>query len=386
MKRKTLISAALAAVLLSGCAGSNTGAQNPPSASAPSSAPSSYANSCIDCGFDTVFSLRVYDVSEDAFKSSYQEAADLFTYYNNLFDIYNNYDGLNNLKTINDNAGIAPVKVDPVVIELLNKAKEFYDLSGGEFDITQGALLNVWHNYREEGMTANQNGGYGKVPSESELKEAAAHHGWDAIQIDEENSTVFITDPTISLDVGGIAKGFATEKIAARLAEDGTATAAVNAGGNVRTIGTKTDGTPWRIGIQNPSGSGSLFVIDANTDGSFVTSGDYERAYTADDGVTYSHIIDPKTLFPAVYYHSVSIITKDSGTADCLSTTLFTMNYDEGVQLISDYKKAHPDEPLEVVWIMDKDKAPDDAEYTQNLGDYTVVYTSGLEGAINWIE
>lgn len=385
MKTKTLISAALAAVLLTGCAGGST-QSTASAATASAQAQSSYANSCLDCGFDTVFSLRVYDVSQDEFNTSYQEAADLFTYYNKLFDIYNNYDGLNNLKTINDNAGIAPVKVDPVVIELLQKAKEFYDLSGGEFDITQGSLLNVWHKYREEGMTANENGSYGKVPPESELKEAATHHGWDAVEIDEENSTVYITDPDVSLDVGGIAKGFATEKIAAKLAEDGTKTAAVNAGGNVRTLGIKSDGTPWRIGIQNPSGSGSLFVIDSNTAGSFVTSGDYERAYTADDGVTYSHIIDPKNLFPATYYHSVSIITRDSGTADCLSTTLFTMDYDEGVQLINDYKAAHPDETLEVVWIMDKDKAPDDAEYKKDVGSYTVVYTAGLDGAINWIE
>lgn len=385
MKTKTLISAALAAVLLTGCAGGST-QSTASAATASAQAQSSYANSCLDCGFDTVFSLRVYDVSQDEFNTSYQEAADLFTYYNNLFDIYNNYDGLNNLKTINDNAGIAPVKVDPVVIELLQKAKEFYDLSGGEFDITQGSLLSVWHKYREEGMTANENGSYGKVPPESELQEAATHHGWDAVEIDEENSTVYITDPDVSLDVGGIAKGFATEKIAAKLAEDGTKTAAVNAGGNVRTLGIKSDGTPWRIGIQNPSGSGSLFVIDSNTAGSFVTSGDYERAYTADDGVTYSHIIDPKNLFPATYYHSVSIITRDSGTADCLSTTLFTMDYDEGVQLINDYKAAHPDETLEVVWIMDKDKAPDDAEYKKDVGSYTVVYTAGLDGAINWIE
>lgn len=385
MKTKTLISAALAAVLLTGCAGGST-QSTASAATASAQAQSSYANSCLDCGFDTVFSLRVYDVSQDEFNTSYQEAADLFTYYNNLFDIYNNYDGLNNLKTINDNAGIAPVKVDPVVIELLQKAKEFYDLSGGEFDITQGSLLSVWHKYREEGMTANENGSYGKVPPESELQEAATHHGWDAVEIDEENSTVYITDPDVSLDVGGIAKGFATEKIAAKLAEDGTKTSAVNAGGNVRTLGIKSDGTPWRIGIQNPSGSGSLFVIDSNTEGSFVTSGDYERAYTADDGVTYSHIIDPKTLFPATYYHSVSIITRDSGTADCLSTTLFTMDYDEGVQLINDYKAAHPDETLEVVWIMDKDKAPDDAEYKKDVGSYTVVYTAGLDGAINWIE
>ena len=142
MKTKTLISAALAAVLLTGCAGGST-QSTASAATASAQAQSSYANSCLDCGFDTVFSLRVYDVSQDEFNTSYQEAADLFTYYNNLFDIYNNYDGLNNLKTINDNAGIAPVKVDPVVIELLQKAKEFYDLSGGEFDITQGSLLSV---------------------------------------------------------------------------------------------------------------------------------------------------------------------------------------------------------------------------------------------------
>ena len=380
MKTKTLISAALAAVLLTGCAGGST--QSTASvATASAQAQSSYANSCLDCGFDTVFSLRVYDVSQDEFSTSYQEAADLFTYYNNLFDIYNNYDGLNNLKTINDNAGIAPVKVDPVVIELLQKAKEFYDLSGGEFDITQGALLSVWHKYREEGMTANENGSYGKVPPESELQEAATHHGWDAVEIDEENSTVYITDPDVSLDVGGIAKGFATEKIAAKLAEDGTKTAAVNAGGNVRTLGIKSDGTPWRIGIQNPSGEGSIVIISTKGSMSVVTSGDYERFFVGTDGKSYHHIIDPSTLYPSEYYHSVTILTPDSAAADCLSTTLFTMSVSDGQRVLDEYTR-QTGNAAAAVWIMDPDQKQDEEGIISN--DYFITWSPSLDDAIEY--
>ena len=100
---------------------------------------------------------------------------------------------------------------------MLEEAKYFYDLSNGEFDVTIGALLHVWHNYREEGITLNTNGEKGNVPTLDELENASINKGWNHVLIDTEKNTVYIDDTHISLDVGGIAKGFATEKIAQSL-------------------------------------------------------------------------------------------------------------------------------------------------------------------------
>lgn len=172
----------------------------------------------------------------------------LFLHYNALFDVYNDYDGLNNIKTINDNAGIEPVSVDPEIIELLKTAKEFYDLSNGEFDVTMGAVLKIWHTYREEGIALNNEGQLGKVPPLAELESAKACTGWDKVEIDEIAGTVYLNQGCASLDVGGIAKGFAAGKVQQKLIEAGLVHGTVDAGGNICTINDKPGGQQWRVG------------------------------------------------------------------------------------------------------------------------------------------
>lgn len=368
----------LTAILLAGCQPHTQVAQTAESATA------SYSDTSMDSGFDTIFSMREYGVEESVFKQHFAQAKSLFRHYNDLFDIYHDYAGMNNLKTVNDHAGQQAVSVDPAIIELLQEAKTFYTLSNDTFDITSGSLLQVWHTYREEGIVLNEKGEKGKLPAIEELSKAAQNRGWESIAIDADKHTVYIQNAAISLDVGGIAKGFAIEKIARALQESGVRCAAINAGGNVRTIGSKPDGSDWTIGIQNPSGAGSLFALHEAGEHSFVTSGDYERFYMAEDGHTYSHIIDPTTLFPANRFHSVSIITMDSGVADCLSTSLFMLSYDAGRQLIKTYKQAHPDEMLEAIWIMDADQTVENAQNIHRVGQYAVVYTDGLKDAVSW--
>ncbi len=374
---KKIISLLLSAALLVAC--------NASSVTPTSSTTSLKSNICMDCGFDTFFAVQGMPLEQDEFDSVFTEASNDFSYYNKLFDIYNDYEGINNIKTINDNAGIQPVEVDPVIIEMLQEAKYFYDLSNGEFDITIGALLKVWHNYREEGIDLNTEGKKGNIPTEEELEEASTHKGWEHVQIDEENNTVYIDDSSISLDVGGIAKGFSTEKIAQSLASEGITTGAINAGGNNRTLGTKYDGSNWRVGIQNPNGSDSILVVNMDGKCSFVTSGDYERYYVATDGNSYHHIIDPETLYPAKYFHSVSIITEDSGVADCLSTTLFTLSYEDGLKVLAAYKEDHPDTFLEAIWIMDEDTEID-TDYKHVTDNQLIVYSEGLEGKLTWVD
>lgn len=343
-----------------------------------------FNNMSFTAGFDTFLSLTAYSASQEDFDKLMEKAIQEFKRYNDYFDIYNLYDGINNIKTVNDNAGIAPVKVDPVLIECLLDAKEFYELSQYEFDITIGAVLKVWHNYREEAELLAEKGEYGKVPTVEELDAAKACTGWEYVEIDEEKNTVYINNPCVSLDIGGIAKGFAAEKIAQSMENDVYA-GIVNAGGNNRTMNTKPDKSDWVSGVQNPNGDGSLLAIPVKGSQSIVTSGDYQRYYVAEDGIIYHHIIDPKTNFPADHYRSVSIITKDSGDADALSTTLFTLSIEEGKEVLNQYNAAHPDTPASAIWIMNKDKAVEDANGFETT-DFYVTSTDDLKGTIQLIK
>lgn len=335
---------------------------------------SSYKNIDYTAGFDTFLQLIGYTESQDDLDKEMKKAVDIFTLYNNYFDIYNTYEGINNLKTINDNAGIAPVKVSDEIIECLLKAKEFYELSNHEFDITLGSLLQVWHQYREEGIELNNNGELGKVPSEEELNQTKACTGWEYVEIDEENNTVYINNPCVSLDVGGIAKGFSAEKIAQAL-ETELYAGIVNAGGNNRTISTKPDGTAWNSGIQHPNDlAKSLLIVSVEGSQSVVTSGDYQRYYVGEDLKAYHHIIDPSTNYPASLYRSVTIITKDSGDADALSTTLFTLSVEDGKQVLESYNQNHPDTVAGAIWIMEKENAIKD-DYGFETNDFYVIVT-----------
>ena len=344
-----------------------------------------YSNASLDAGFDTVLYYQEWNTDNSISEKHFNEAVELFSHYNDLFDIYNEYDGMNNLKTINDNAGKEAVTVDQELIDLLLEAKEFYTYSEGEFDITIGSLLHVWHTFRENGISLNENGQKGSVPPYSTLEEASKNKGWDKVEINDEDNTVYITDENISLDVGGIAKGFATEQVAKKLEqEEDIGIVAINAGGNNRTIGTKQDGSPWRVRIQNPDGGDKLLIVSKEGSCSFVTSGDYERYYEAEDGKKYHHIIDPSTLYPATLYRSVSIITTDSSVADCLSTSLFTLSIEEGKKVLEEYEK-NTGNHVDAIWVMSSDNAQDVSPLKQHMG-YSIAYTESLEDSITWEE
>jgi len=196
-----------------------------------------------------------------------------------------------------------------------------------------GAVLKVWHKYREEG---SEDPTMAKLPEMEVLQEKNKHTDINKLIIDEENSTVYLEDPEMSLDVGAIAKGYATEQVCEYVYEQGFKNGMISVGGNVRTIGEKVGKEKyWNVGIQNPdseSDEKNLYILNLK-DKSLVTSGDYERYYTV-DGVRYHHIIDPQTLMPSNYFTSVSIITKDSGVADELSTAIFNMPFEEGLAFI----------------------------------------------------
>lgn len=312
-----------------------------------------YKQTTINAGFDTIFTLVGYAASQDEFDQYFELMQTEAYHYHQLFDKYHDYEGISNIKTINDNAGLQAVQVDQVIIDMLTLAKEYYTITEGYFDVTLGAVLEKWHYCREQAETE----GYGCVPTAAELTEADQHTGWDLVTIDDENNTVYISDPLASLDVGGIAKGYAVELVARSLEAAGLQYGALDGGGNIRTINSKADGSAYTIGITDPDnrGGSSVDILSLDESYSFVTSGDYERYYVDENGNRYHHIIDPFTLYPSVSARSVTIIYPDSGIADILSTALYIMDYETAIDFINTFN----DDQLTVIWVYDLDNHPD---------------------------
>ena len=312
---KRLLSLLLLIALLTGCAsGSRTPEQK------------QYTASFLDV-FDTVTSITGKAENEEVFRSKIQSIHDALGEYHQLFDIYNAYDGINNLKTVNDNAGIAPVKVDSRIIALLKDCKTYYELTDGMVNPAMGSVLQLWHVARNDGINDPANA---YLPKEDKLQEASQHMNFEAVIIDEAASTVYISDSNVRLDVGAVAKGWSVQ----RVAEGAPSGLLISVGGNVCATGPKDkSGTPWVVGIQNPNGGDNYLHTIYLTKGSLVTSGDYQRAYVV-DGELYHHIIDPNTLYPSTLWRSVTILCDDSGLADALSTALFLLPQEEGQELL----------------------------------------------------
>lgn len=277
--------------------------------------------------FDTVCSVYDYsDGSDEDFSRKCELINEKLSYYHKLFDIYNEYEGIVNLATVNRLAGAEAVKVDRELTDFLLYSVSMHELTEGNVNIAMGSVLSIWHDYREAGE---------KLPTLSELQAANLHTNIEDLIIDEENCTVSFADPQMALDVGAIAKGYTAEKCAELLKSEGASSYVIDLGGNLRAVGTKPDGGTWRTGIQNPdlySDRPYVYYLDI-ADTSVVTSGDYQRFYIV-DGKNYHHIINKDTLFPAENYSSVTVITENSGLADALSTALFNMEKNEAIALL----------------------------------------------------
>ena len=322
-----LLAAALSLSLLAGC-GSTSGS----TASSAADGPQRYSTVFYDV-FDTVTQVIAYCDSEEEFTAQMDALHADLVEYNQLYDIYNDYDGVTNIKTINDNAGTAPVTVDDKILGMLELAQTMYDTTGGKLNIALGSVLNIWHNYREAAL-ADDNDSNNQLPTQEELDAAAQHCDIANLIIDEDAKTVYLADPAMSLDVGSVGKGYAVEQ-AAQAAEDrGLTSALISVGGNLRAIGHKPDGSAWTGGVENPwGGQDILAALELPEGASLVTSGDYQRYFEL-DGVRYHHLIDPETRYPAAYFDSVTVLCSDSGLADGLSTGLFCMSLADGQSLV----------------------------------------------------
>ncbi len=292
--------------------------------------------------FDTVSHISSYRKGESGseFSQTCAGLEEVMEKYNRLMDIYHEYEGVNNLATVNRQAGIAPVRVSEELIELVTYGKEAYRITDGEVNIAMGSVISLWHRSRQAAEK-----GKAELPSAKELEDASEHISIDSIVIDAEAMTLYISDPHTRIDVGAIGKGYAAERCAEYLEKRGLGSYVLNFGGNIRVVGSKPDGSGWITGITDPHKPDGGFAARLTlTDTSCVTSGSYQRYFTVGTK-KYHHIIDKDTLFPSEHFASVSVITKDSALADVLSTALFSMTYEQGLALCGELQG------VEVIWI-----------------------------------
>jgi thiamine biosynthesis lipoprotein len=221
---------------------------------------------------------------------------------------------------INRLAGKEWVKVSPETTDVMKKAQEISELSGGGFDITVGPLTQIWRNAREKGLP----------PSSQDVKERLILVNFRDVMINREGQ-VFLKKRGMSIDLGGIAKGYAVDRAFELLRTLGYQNLIVNAGGDLRAGGSKID-HPWSIGIQDPRVSQKIMAKISISDAAVATSGDYEKFFFH-QGKRYHHIFNPRDGFPTEGCQSVTVIYKDGMTADALATALFVLGPEKGYSL-----------------------------------------------------
>lgn len=224
---------------------------------------------------------------------------------------------------INQEAGISSVEVTDDTLKVIQNGIDYYDETQGLFHIGIGSLIELWGIGSEHPY----------IPTQSEIEEKLEYLDIHAIQI--QGNHVQLMNPQMSLDLGGIAKGYAVDESARILQEEGIQSGFINFGGDVYALGDKPDETPWNVGIREPViESGSVLGRIPSTNVSVVTSGDYER-YSIKEDTVYHHILDPRTGYPSQSgLSSVTIVSDTSIAGDVYSTAAFIMGLDAGLQLI----------------------------------------------------
>jgi FAD:protein FMN transferase len=224
---------------------------------------------------------------------------------------------------LNRLAGISPVTVDRDTIAVLRLALEAGALTRGKFDVTFGALSDIWRFDHDQDNV---------VPDRGLIEPRLARIDYRAVTVDGTAGTAFIDRPNVRVHLGGIGKGYAVDRAAAMLTQQGFSDFMIQSGGDLLVAGSN-GGTPWKLGIADPRGSHDPFAALELAGGTVSTSGDYERSFMK-DGVRYHHLLDPDIGEPARGCRSVTIVTTRAVMADVLSTGVFIMGPIPGMALI----------------------------------------------------
>lgn len=282
-----------------------------------------YPVSGTDFVLNTVSTIDIY--AYDGNEKPENIISSCFTYIRQLENELSRTIETSDIARLNNSNGEV-VEISDETADVLEKSIHYSELSGGAFDVTIARVSSLWDFTSGEGI----------VPEDSEIKAAIETVGYENIELMRDKSGNFASLKNgAQIDLGAIAKGYIADKSAQFLKENGVKAGIVNLGGNNLVFGEKESGDPFRIGVQSPTATTGEFTgVISFKDMSAVTSGAYQRFFVK-DGVTYHHILDPETGYPAeTDIASVTIICKDSVDADALSTSAFILGSEQAVELM----------------------------------------------------
>ncbi|MGG8497504.1 FAD:protein FMN transferase [Tenacibaculum sp. TC6] len=238
--------------------------------------------------------------------------------------LISSWDSSSQTSRINKNSGIAPVKVDKELFDLIERAINISKLSDGAFDITYASMDKIW----------KFDGSMKQMPSVATIKESVAKVGYRNIVLNKTNSTVFLTKKGMKIGFGAIGKGYAADRAKNLLQKKGVKAGIINASGDMNTWGKQPNGTDWKVAITNPLNKQKAFALLPILNGAVVTSGNYEK-FVMFNGKRYAHIIDPRTGYPSTGIISATVFAPKAELADALATSLFVMGIESGLDRIN---------------------------------------------------
>lgn len=228
------------------------------------------------------------------------------------------------ISQVNQNAGIKPIKVDQEVFDLVERAIKISKLTSGAFDVSYASMDKIW----------KFDGSMKQLPTEEAIKKSVEKVGYQNIILNPTDKTIFLKNKGMKLGLGGIAQGYIADKIKEVLQEKGCTSGLVNVSGDINTWGKQPNGQPWTVGIINPMNKNKVFATFILDDSAVETSGSYEK-FVVFNGKRYSHIIDPRTGYPASGIVSVSVFAKQTELADALATGIFVLGIEVGLDLVN---------------------------------------------------
>lgn len=272
---------------------------------------------------DTLVTINVVANSEDKAERAIDKAFDEIERFEGLISFWSED---SEIAEINRKAGISPVKVSPLTLDIIEKALYVSKKTDGAFDPTVGPLMRLW-DFKK-----------GIIPNEGIIKDRLKLVDYREMVVDKVNSTAFLRRKGMSFDTGGIAKGYAADLAVSVLKQEGLKAGLVAVAGDIKAFGTKPDGKPWLVGIRNPRPKEKDDEVIATIelkDMAISTSGDYERFFIK-NGKRYHHIMNPKTGQPAMGCQSVTVITKEGVFTDGFSTGIFVLGPERGLKLLEE--------------------------------------------------
>lgn len=237
--------------------------------------------------------------------------------------LISSWDSASQTASVNRMAGKSPVKVDSELFQLIERSIVISKLTSGAFDITYASMDKIW--FFDGTMT--------QIPDSIEVARSVESVGYENILLNKEDTTVFLAKPRMKIGFGAIGKGYAADKAKKLLQSEGVVGGIINASGDMNTWGEQPDGSLWKVAITNPMNKNVAFGTFPISNRAVVTSGDYEKFIDL-DGQRFSHIINPKTGYPATGLISVSVFAPKAELADALATAIFVMGKDAGISLV----------------------------------------------------